>query len=149
MIETKNMVRWTNEERALLAHFVKIGVEMNKLTIKEACEFASKKLGRSLPACEWQYQNYIKAGKVKPMSESDFVSNEELINTDEQLEIDYLKTELLKAKAEKTELMSNMSNLLTNLENTFNHIQKNTTGLTETDIIYNINLVRRTLIGKL
>jgi HSP90 family molecular chaperone len=60
------MKNWTKEERALLAHLVSTYLEKSD-NILEACEFASKKLGRSKAACYAQYHN-----KMRNKSLSDF-----------------------------------------------------------------------------
>jgi hypothetical protein len=64
------MKNWTKEERALLAHLVSTYLETSD-NILEACEFASKKLGRSKAACYAQYHN-----KMRNKSLSDFALEE-------------------------------------------------------------------------
>ena len=64
------MKNWTKEERALLAHLVSTYLETND-NILEACEFASKKLGRSKAACYAQYHN-----KMRNKSLSEFALEE-------------------------------------------------------------------------
>jgi hypothetical protein len=59
------MKNWTKEEHALLAHLVGTYLETNN-NILEACEFASKKLGRSKAACYAQYHNKMRS---KPLSD--------------------------------------------------------------------------------
>jgi len=91
MMEEKRMVRWTNEERALLAHFVRVAVEENGKSTQEALSFAAIKLGRSKAACQWQYQNYVSKDKYVPLT-----IEEEQINTENTLDntIDLLRQEL-------------------------------------------------------
>ena len=60
------MKNWTKEEHALLAHLIGLHLETSN-NILEACEFASKKLGRSKAACYAQYHN-----KMRHKSLSDF-----------------------------------------------------------------------------
>jgi len=67
------MKNWTKEERALLAHLVSTYLETSD-NILEACEFASKKLGRSKAACYAQYHNKM---RNKPLS--DFALEEEAV----------------------------------------------------------------------
>jgi hypothetical protein len=64
------MKNWTKEERALLAHLVSTYLETSD-NILEACEFASKKLGRYKAACYAQYHN-----KMRNKSLSDFALEE-------------------------------------------------------------------------
>ena len=59
------MKNWTKEEHALLAHLVGTYLETNN-NILDACEFASKKLGRSKAACYAQYHNKMRS---KPLSD--------------------------------------------------------------------------------
>jgi hypothetical protein len=59
------MKNWTKEEHALLAHLVGTYLETNN-NILDACEFASKKLGRSKAACYAQYHNKM---RNKPLSD--------------------------------------------------------------------------------
>lgn len=52
---------WTKEELALLAHLIGTYLEENNPSdILDACEFASKKLGRSKMACYTQYHNKMR-----------------------------------------------------------------------------------------
>ena len=52
---------WTKEELALLAHLIGTYQEENNYSdILDACEFASKKLGRSKMACYGQYHNKMR-----------------------------------------------------------------------------------------
>lgn len=50
---------WTDEEQALLVHFIKTAQKQGK-TVLEACKFASKKLGRSVAACQTKYHTELK-----------------------------------------------------------------------------------------
>jgi len=59
------MKNWTKEEHALLAHLVGTYLETSD-NILDACEFASKKLGRSKAACYAQYHNKM---RNKPLSD--------------------------------------------------------------------------------
>lgn len=52
---------WTKEELALLAHLIGTYQEENNYSdILDACQFASKKLGRSKMACYGQYHNKMR-----------------------------------------------------------------------------------------
>lgn len=53
------MKNWTKEEHALLAHLVSTYLETDD-NLLDACEFASKKLGRSKAACYAQYHNKMR-----------------------------------------------------------------------------------------
>ena len=53
------MKNWTKEEHALLAHLIGVHLETSD-NILQACEFASKKLGRSKAACYAQYHNKMR-----------------------------------------------------------------------------------------
>lgn len=53
------MKNWTKEEHALLAHLIGVHLETSD-NILDACEFASKKLGRSKAACYAQYHNKMR-----------------------------------------------------------------------------------------
>ena len=56
-----NYKHWTKEELALLAHLIGTYLEENNYSdILDACEFASKKLGRSKMACYGQYHNKMR-----------------------------------------------------------------------------------------
>jgi hypothetical protein len=56
-----NYKHWTKEELALLAHLIGTYQEENNYSdILDACEFASKKLGRSKMACYGQYHNKMR-----------------------------------------------------------------------------------------
>jgi hypothetical protein len=56
---------WTKEEHALLAHLIETYLQTED-NLLDACEFASKKLGRSKAACYAQYHNKM---RNKPLSE--------------------------------------------------------------------------------
>jgi hypothetical protein len=56
---------WTKEEHALLAHLISMYLEDDD-NLLNACEFASKKLGRSKAACYAQYHNKM---RNKPLSD--------------------------------------------------------------------------------
>jgi len=95
MENTKNMVRWTDQERALLAHFVRVAETENGLSASEGCDFAAKKLGRSAQACRYQYYSVVKAKGLdnnnlvveEPDTEEQeyFTTVEELLNTIQEL----------------------------------------------------------------
>ena len=59
------MKNWTKEERALLAHLIETYLQTED-NLLDACEFASKKLGRSKAACYTQYHNKMRS---KPLSD--------------------------------------------------------------------------------
>jgi hypothetical protein len=59
------MKNWTKEEHALLAHLISTYLETED-NLLDACEFASKKLGRSKAACYAQYHNKM---RNKPLSD--------------------------------------------------------------------------------
>ena len=59
------MKNWTKEERALLAHLIETYLQTED-NLLDACEFASKKLGRSKAACYAQYHNKMRS---KPLSD--------------------------------------------------------------------------------
>jgi hypothetical protein len=93
MVEQKTMVRWTNEERALLAHFMRIAIEENDKSSQEALQFAASKLGRSISACAWQYHTFITKGNYRPITVIDD-AEEELFKTTESDELEKLANEL-------------------------------------------------------
>ena len=94
MKQEKKMVRWTNEERALLAHFIRVAIEENGKSNKEALEFASIKLGRSKNACYWQYHTYISKGNYKPINNIEQKENQEFSQTFEEEALIQLRAEL-------------------------------------------------------
>lgn len=91
----RNMVRWTDLERALLAHFVRVAETENGLSASEGCDFAAKKLGRSAQAYRYQYYSVVKAKGLnnnnlvveEPDTEEQeyFTTVEELLNTIKEL----------------------------------------------------------------
>lgn len=148
MEENKNMVRWTDKERELLAHFVRIAVEEKGYTVREACEFTSKKLGRSTAACEWQYQTYIKPKRIKPVfPEEDGLFDQpkrgEEIANDTELAMAALREEIKTVTGQYNLLVHNVSVYLGRLETTFREIKATTGELTDEDISYSISLIRR------
>lgn len=149
-MENKNMVRWTNHERALLAHFVRIGMEENNLDLKASCEFASKKLGRSTSACMWQYNTFIRTGKVNPLGElketQEEDSAEDLLNNQFQEEINFLKHRLQQAISEKNMMVNNVVQQLEDFKFNLNKIKELTSEITELDVSYHINLIIRILL---
>lgn len=52
--------KWTDEEKSLLVHFVKTAVKQGK-SVKDGCNFAAKKLGRSGAACQAMYHTNLKS----------------------------------------------------------------------------------------
>ncbi len=147
-MENRNMVRWTNHERSLLAHFIRVGVEENNLDIKSSCEFAAKKLGRSIDGCLSQYHNYIKTGKVKALGdveELEELEEEVVPETDKDFEMNYLKSKLNQAIVDKNTMLSNINSQLEDLRFNLVKIKELTSEITEIDVSYHINLILRTL----
>jgi len=65
----KKFTHWTNEERALLAHLVKVAMDSNgSNNLSKAVKFAAPKLGRSESACMYQYTYNVKTGLYKPLT---------------------------------------------------------------------------------
>ena len=64
---------WTKEEHALLAHLIETYLQTED-NLLDACEFASKKLGRSKAACYAQYHN-----KMRGKDLSTFALEEEAV----------------------------------------------------------------------
>lgn len=156
MEKNKNMVRWTNEEKALLAHFVKIAINENNLNALEGCKFAAKKLGRSESACYWQWHNNIKNNNIKPLSTEEVDNlidnnnsvinsqNEDLVET-----IDNLKAEIKKLENNQVKLLKFIDKCMDDLNFKVYVTLADTGCITQSDIRYNTELVSRMINHKL
>lgn len=158
MENTKNMVRWTDEERALLAHFVRIAEKENGLSASEGCDFAAKKLGRSAQACRYQYYSVVKAKGLandailseltetttKKEEEEYFTTVEELLNT-----IEELNNKLKKAEENQEELLKFIDRCMDDLNFKIYVTLADTGRITQSDIKYNTELVSRMIHHKL
>lgn len=157
MENTKNMVRWTDEERALLAHFVRIAEKENGLSASEGCDFAAKKLGRSAQACRYQYYSVIKAKgladdailcELKETNTEEekeyFTTVEELLNT-----IEELNNKLKKAEENQEKLLKFIDECMDDLNFKVYVTLANTGRITQSDIKYNTELIFRMINHKL
>jgi flagellar motility protein MotE (MotC chaperone) len=153
MENTKNMVRWTDEERALLAHFVRIAEKENGLSASEGCDFAAKKLGRSAQACRYQYYSVIKAKGLandavlteltetnteKQEEKEYFTTVEELLNT-----IEELNNKLKKSEENQEKLLKFIDRCMDDLNFKVYVTLADTGRITQDDIRYNTALISR------
>lgn len=159
MENNKNMVRWTDEERALLAHFVRVAERENGLSASEGCDFAAKKLGRSAQACRYQYYSVIKAKGLandailseltetnteKEEEKEYFTTVEELLNT-----IEELNNKLKKAEENQEKLLKFIDECMDNFNYATYFLTAKTGCITQSDIKYNTELVSRMINHKL
>lgn len=153
MENTKNMVRWTDEERALLAHFIRITVSENGLSAKEGCKFASKKLGRSEAACMWQYHNYIKYNpNITVLSPEEEVEslNSVGVDTNKLLRtIENLEAKLQKAEENQKRLLKFIDECMDNFNYATYILMAKTGCITQDDIRYNTALISRMIYHNL
>ena len=162
---TNSYIRWTNEEIALLAHLMSIPLAQ-RLTIREAAEFAAKKLGRSIESCAAMYHDKIKKGKYTPLSESQILAADNLENIDEnvekisveteidtaepvhhpfEIEIERLNHEIVKLREEKQQMLQDMMNFANSAISVFTNIEFGTGQITMHDIDYQLSTLVRTL----
>jgi hypothetical protein len=147
-MENKHMVRWTNEERNLLAHFVRIAVDENKLSLQEGIEFAAKKLGRSKAACAWQYQNFA---KYMYTSTANTVFKESAIenNTEDLLAtIKELNSKLKNLESFQAEIVEFVNYWLDQYSTAAIRTIAYAGSITPEDIRYNNNLIMRMIAHK-
>lgn len=153
MENSKNMVRWTNEERALLAHFVRIAEKENGLSASEGCDFAAKKLGRSTQACRYQYYSVIKA---KGLANDALLFELEETNTENQEEKEYFTTveellntikelnlKLKKAEENQEKLLKFIDECMDNFNYATYVLTAKTGCITQDDVRYNTALISR------